>query len=65
VTARPPGIFFARTGLSAGARMCCDPTHGVYERRMARGRAPAGGATPVVTIFACEVCWPRGQSSAA
>lgn len=64
MTPRPAGVYWARAGAGPGARLCCDPAHGVYERRVTRGVAKAGGATPVVSIWACEVCWPTDASLA-
>jgi hypothetical protein len=56
--ARPAGVFWARTGLPAGSRMCEDGRHGVYRRRQWRQKRGAPDERARVEVWACVVCWP-------
>lgn len=61
-TARPRGVFWARTGAGPDAGLCVDPAHDVYVTARPRTK-PAADGQPAVTVsiavYACAVCWPQ------
>jgi len=61
ITERPPSVWWARSGPGRADRMCEDPAHPVYVRRLARPKRGDPDALEAVDVYACAVCWPPGR----
>lgn len=57
---RPAGVWWARSGPRRGDRMCEDPAHPVYVRRLARPKRGEPDTLEGVDVYACASCWPPG-----
>ena len=57
---RPMGVWWARSGPRRDDRMCEDPAHPVYVRRLARPKRGEPDTLEAVEVYACATCWPPG-----